>query len=261
MDAIIIAGGIPEPDEPLYEYTQGQPKALLDIAGKPMVQWILDALSGAETIDRVVLIGLSEEDSLECTKEITYVSNQGGMLQNVRAGMEKVLEINPDANHVLGVSSDIPAINSEMVDWMVKENEGTDLDLYYTVIRRKVMEERFPNSNRSYTRLKDAEVCGGDMNMIRATTVRTNDELWDRIVAARKNVFKQAALLGYGNLILLLSRQLTIDGAVKRVTKRMDITGRAVFSPYAEIGMDVDKPFQLEIVRADLMSKQQVAGA
>jgi hypothetical protein len=68
-------------------------------------------------------------------------------------------------------------------------------------------------------------------------------------------------LLGYGNLILLLSRQLTIDGAVKRVTKRMDITGRAVFSPYAEIGMDVDKPFQLEIVRADLMSKQQVAGA
>jgi GTP:adenosylcobinamide-phosphate guanylyltransferase len=261
MDAIIIAGGIPEPDEPLYEYTQGQPKALLDIAGKPMVQWILDALGGAELIDRVVLIGLSEEDSLECTKEITYVSNQGGMLQNVRAGMEKVLEINPDANHVLGVSSDIPAINSEMVDWMVKENEGTDLDLYYTVIRRKVMEERFPNSNRSYTRLKDAEVCGGDMNMIRATTVRTNDELWDRIVAARKNVFKQAALLGYGNLILLLSRQLTIDGAVKRVTKRMDITGRAVFSPYAEIGMDVDKPFQLEIVRADLMSKQQIAGA
>ena len=261
MDAIVIAGGIPEPDEPLYEYTQGQPKALLDIAGKPMVQWILDALGGAETIDRVVLIGLSEEDSLECAKEITYVSNQGGMLQNVRAGMEKVLEINPDANHVLGVSSDIPAINSEMVDWMVKENEGTDLDLYYTVIRRKVMEERFPNSNRSYTRLKDAEVCGGDMNMIRATTVRTNDELWDRIVAARKNVFKQAALLGYGNLILLLSRQLTIDGAVKRVTKRMDITGRAVFSPYAEIGMDVDKPFQLEIVRADLMSKQQVPGA
>ena len=261
MDAIVIAGGIPEPGEPLYEYTQGQPKALLDIAGKPMVQWILDALSGAKTIDRVVLIGLSDQESLECAKEITYVSNQGGMLQNVRAGMEKVLEINPDANHVLGVSSDIPAINSEMVDWMVKENEGTDLDLYYTVIRRRVMEERFPDSNRSYTRLKDAEVCGGDMNMIRATTVRTNDELWDRIVAARKNVFKQAALLGYGNLILLLSRQLTIEGAVKRVTKRMDITGRAVFSPYAEIGMDVDKPFQLEIVRADLMSKQQVAGA
>jgi GTP:adenosylcobinamide-phosphate guanylyltransferase len=261
MDAIVIAGGIPKPGDPLYEYTLGQPKALLDIAGKPMVQWVLDALGGAETIDQVVLIGLSEEDELEYSKRITYVPNQGGMLQNVRAGIEKVLELNPQAQHVLGVSSDIPAIKAEMVDWMVNENLGTDLDLYYTVIPRQVMEERFPNSKRSYTRLKDAEVCGGDMNMIRATTVKTNDELWDRIVAARKSVFKQAALLGYGNLFLLLSRQLTIEGAVKRVTKRMEITGRAVFSPYAELGMDVDKPHQLEILRADLISKQQLAGA
>jgi hypothetical protein len=144
-----------------------------------------------------------------------------------------------------------------MVDWMVNKNLETDLDLYYTVIPRHVMEQRFPNSNRSYTRLKDAEVCGGDMNMIRANTVNANEELWDRIVAARKSVFKQAALLGYGNLFLLLSRQLTMDGAVKRVTKRMDITGQAVISPYAELGMDVDKPHQLEILRADLMSKQQ----
>ena len=261
MDAVLIAGGIPEPGDPLYEYTLGQPKALLDIAGKPMVQWVLDALGGAETIDRVVLIGLSEEIKLECSKRIIYVPNQGGMLQNVRAGIEKALELNPQARHVLGVSSDIPAIQSEMIDWMVNEYLETDLDLYYIVITRQVMEERFPSSNRSYTRLKDAEVCGGDMNMIRANMVRTNNELWDRIVAARKSVFKQAALIGYGNLFLLLSRQLTIDGAVKRVTKRMNITGQAVFSPYAELGMDVDKPHQLDILRADLMSKQQVPNA
>jgi hypothetical protein len=93
--------------------------------------------------------------------------------------------------------------------------------------------------------------------MIRASTVNANEELWARIVAARKNVFKQAALLGYGNLILLLSRQLTLAGAVKRVTERMDITGKAVISPYAELGMDVDKPHQLEIVRAELAGVQQ----
>jgi hypothetical protein len=123
------------------------------------------------------------------------------------------------------------------------------------------MEQRFPNSNRSYTRLKDVEVCGGDLNMIRARTVKTNDELWNRILAARKNVFKQAALLGYGNLFLLLSRQVTIEGAVKRVTKRMDITGTAVVSPYAELGMDIDKPHQLEILREDLKRKQQIQDA
>ena len=50
MDAIVIAGGVPKPEDPLYEYTQGQPKALLDIAGKSMVQWVLDALAEADSI-------------------------------------------------------------------------------------------------------------------------------------------------------------------------------------------------------------------
>lgn len=252
MDAIVMAGGIPQPEDPLYEYTQGKPKALLDIAGKPMIQWVLDAISGSESIERVVLISLSEDTSLECTKPVTYLPDQGGLLENVRGGIEKVVEINSQAGHVLTISSDIPMIQSEMIDWMVRENSGTDLQLYYTVIPRDVMEKRFPESKRSYTRLKDAELCGGDLNMVHSSTVHSNEELWDRIIGARKNVFKQAALLGYGNLLLLLSRQLTLDGAVKRVTKKMDITGKAVISPFAELGMDVDKPHQLEIVRTEL---------
>ena len=252
MDAIVMAGGIPQAEDPLYEYTQGDPKALLDIAGKPMIQWVLDAISGSATVERVVLISLPEDANLECSKPVTYLPDQGGLLENVRGGIEKAVEINPQAEHVLTISSDIPMIQSEMIDWMVEENSGTNLQLYYTVIPREVMEKRFPESKRSYTRLKDAELCGGDLNMIHSSTVHSNVELWDSIIEARKNVFKQAALLGYGNLLLLLSRQLTLAGAVKRVTKKMDITGKAVISPYAELGMDVDKPHQLDIVRAEL---------
>jgi len=259
MNAIVTAGGIPQPGEPLYEVTQGGPKALLNVAGKPMVQWVLDALSGAINIERVVLVSLPEDSGLTCTKLVAYVPNQGGMLQNIRAGIEKVLEVDPQAKHILAVSSDIPAVTAEMVDWMVKTTMETDHDIYYSVIRKEVMDERYPGSKRSFTHLKDFDVCGGDMNVLRAKTVTANEELWEKIIASRKNVFKQAALLGYGNLFLLLSRQITIDNAVKRVTKRMDITGRVIICPYAEVGMDVDKPHQLEMVRADLAKRFQAA--
>jgi hypothetical protein len=114
------------------------------------------------------------------------------------------------------------------------------------------METRFPASKRSYTHLKDVEVCGGDMNMIRTSMITANDEIWERILAARKNVFKQAALIGYGTLFLLLLRQLNLENGIKRVCDRLNITGRVIFSPYAELGMDVDKPHQLEILKADL---------
>lgn len=252
MDAIVIAGGVPQPGEPLYAYTQGRPKALLDVAGKPMAQWVLDAISGAQSIDRIVIISLSEKDGIHCSKPVVFVPDQGGMLQNIRAGVQKVLELNPAARHVLTVSSDIPALRAEMVDWLIEATREDDCDIYYTVITRQVMETRYPTSKRSYVHLKDVEVCGGDMNVIRASTVTKNEELWERILAARKNAFKQAALLGYDNLLLLLLRQLTMDSAVRRVTRRMDISGRVVFSPFAEVGMDIDKPHQLEILRGDL---------
>jgi GTP:adenosylcobinamide-phosphate guanylyltransferase len=252
MDAIVTAGGIPLPGEPLYEFTNGRPKALLDIAGKPMIQWVLDAIGEAETVEQVIVVGLLEDSGVTCDKPTTFVAGMGGMLQNVRAGVQKLVELNPGAHHVLTVSSDIPAITGEMIDWTVNACIETDHDLYYNVITREVMEARYPNSKRSYIRLKDMEVCGGDMNAIRAKTVTANEALWERIIEARKNVFKQAALVGYDTLLLLLLRQMNIERGIKLVRKKLDISGRVLFCPYAEIGMDIDKPHQLEILRADL---------
>lgn len=252
MEAIVTAGGIPKPDEPLYAYTQGKSKALLDVAGKPMIQWVLDALCQAETIDTIVIMGLSEDSGLVCPKIAHYMPNQGSMLENIQAGVKQVEQINPQAHHTIIVSSDIPTITSDMVNWVVNTCMQTDDDVYYNLIERKVMEKRFPGSKRTYTRLKDYEVCGGDMNVIRTLSVTSNDALFERLISARKSVFKQAALIGYGTLILFLLHQLSMQSAIQRVAHRLNITGRAILCPYAEIGMDVDKPFQLEMVSSDL---------
>ena len=255
MDAVVIAGGIPQEGEPLYEYTQGASKAMLDIAGKPMVQWVLDALSGAETIENVVIVGLAEDSDLTCSKIAYFVPNRGDMIENVRAGVNKTLEVNPKTSHVIIVSSDVPAITSEMLDWLVNASTERDLDLYYTVIERQVMEKRFPTSKRSYVRLKDVEACGGDVNIIRASLATSDSEIWSRLIDARKNALKQAALIGFDTLILLLLHAVTLDRAVDKVTKRLKITGQPILCPFAETGMDVDKPNQLEVLRADLIQR------
>ena len=255
MDAIITAGGIPGPEEPLYDLTLGKSKAMLEIGGKPMVQWVLDALCGSNKIERIVMVGLEPDSGLVCSKPITYIPNQGGMLDNVRSSIDKVVELNPSAELILLVSSDIPAITTEMVDWSIDAAEETEDDMYYNIITKDVMEKRFPGSKRSYIRFSDAEICGGDMNIVRASAASGNDELWTRLIAARKNVFKQAALFGYSTLILLLTRRLSIHDVAPRLSRQIGIKGRAVFCPYAEIGMDVDKPYQFEILREDLESK------
>jgi len=255
FDALLSAGGIPQPGDSLYEFSQGRSKALIEIAGKPMVQWILDALSQAEHIGNVVIVGLSEEDGLTCKKPLSYVPNQGEMLPNIRAGAKRIVELNPQAEYCVLVPSDTPAITGEMVDWVLEQVRVPDDEMLYNVVEKAVMEARFPDSRRTFTRLKDAEVCGGDVTPVALRVILSSGGTWEKLSDARKSPLKQAALVGFDTLLLLLLRQLTIENAAKRASRSLGLRARAQRCPYAEIGMDVDKAHHLEVIRQYLEAK------
>jgi len=254
MDAIVLAGGKAGPEDPLYPYIQDKSKALVEIAGKPMAQWVLDALSGASSIDHVLVVGLDQDCGLTCAKPLHFLSDQGHMLDNIKAGLHHNSERNPSASRVLIASCDIPAITPEIVDWRVQRSLEYESDIDYVVVDRKTMEARFPGANRSYIKLKDYELCGGDVNVIRISLIE-KEKLWTRLIAARKNALKQAALLGIDLLLLLLMGRLSLKDAERRVSERIGVKGRACLSPYAEVAMDVDKPHQLELMRQDLANR------
>ncbi|MBI3739230.1 MAG: nucleotidyltransferase family protein [Chloroflexi bacterium] len=259
MDAIVTAGGIPQPDDPLYLYSKGESKALLDVAGKPMIQWVLDALSGAKNVDNVIVIGLTPKSGVTCKKPLYFLANEGRMLANIVAGVNKVREVNGNAQYALIVSSDIPAVTSKQIDWLIKTCMETKDDLYYGVCPREVMEARFPESKRTYTKLKDMQVCGADMNIAHVRLAREHLDVWEALIANRKNPAAQAKVMGLGTLFLLLTRQATLADFVERVSKRIGIKGRAIVWQGAEPCMDVDKPHQLEMMRADLVKRSRAA--
>lgn len=252
MDAIITAGGIPRPEDPLYTYSHGDSKALIDVAGKPMIQWVLDALSGAKRVNNVIIVGLSPKSGVTCKKPMHFVSNQGRMLANIVTGVNKALELNKKNQYVLIVSSDIPTLKSEMVDWLIDTCMETKDDLYYGVCPRDVMETRFPDSKRTYTHLKDMDVCGADMNVTHVRMATEHLDMWEQLIGTRKSPLRQAGIIGFGTLLALFMRRLTLEDAVRRVCERLGIKARAIVWPYAEPCMDVDKPSQLELLRADL---------
>jgi GTP:adenosylcobinamide-phosphate guanylyltransferase len=257
MDAIVTAGGIPIPEDPLYPYTNGDCKALVDVAGKPMIQWVLDALGEADNVENVIIIGLSPKSDVTCKKPLYYISNQGRMLANIVAGVSKSLELNPQSEYVLVASSDIPGINAEMVDWLVETCMETREDIYYGVIPREVMETRYPGSNRTYTKLKDIQLCGADMHITHVSMATEHLDMWEELIGNRKSPLKQAATIGFGTLFRVATRSITLDELVRTVTERLDITGRPIIWEHAEPGMDVDKPHQLELIREDLEKLHQ----
>jgi GTP:adenosylcobinamide-phosphate guanylyltransferase len=248
MDAIVTAGGIPQPKDPLYPYSNGSSKALIDVAGKPMIQWVLDALGASKKVDNVIIIGLSAKSGLTCKKPLHYVSNQGRMLANIVAGVNKSLELNKKNEYVLIVSSDIPTLKGEMVDWLVNTAMQTKDDIYYGVCPQEVMEKRFPASKRTYTHLSDMDVCGADVNIIHVNQVTQHLDTWEALIGNRKSPLRQ-----------LWRRKFTLKQLEQRACERIGMKGRAIIWQHAEPCMDVDKPHQLELMRADLEAQQKKA--
>jgi hypothetical protein len=223
-----------------------------------MIQWVMDALSASQRVESVVVVGIEKSSGVTCTKPLTFVPNQEGMFENLKVAALKMAELKPDTKVVVSLSSDIPAITGEMVDWVVRKVQETDDEIYYLVHSREVMETRFPESRRTYYRLGNVDVCGADIHAFDVALVTTNQDLWRRLMAARKNAFKQAALLGFGTLVLFILRILTVEKAAQRVSQHLKIRARAIFCPYAEAGMDADKPFQVDILSRDLAKRKVV---
>jgi GTP:adenosylcobinamide-phosphate guanylyltransferase len=252
IDAIITAGGIPVDGDPLYSYTQGIPKAMLKIAGKPMIQWVLDAVNECEHIERVVIIGLPKDTPLISRHETIFMESQGDMLNNIQTAAAALKRSDaPDARAFI-LASDVPGITSAMLNWLYETSNALVGDVFYTIIKKETMESRFPASNRTFIELADCQVCGGDVTVFRLEIADGERPIWKRLIAARKNPVKQARLIGLGILIPLLLKKLDLKTAERKISRRLHVIGHALVCPYAEMGMDVDKPHQFDILKAGL---------
>lgn len=250
LDAVILAGGTQRIDDPLYPESVRGSRSLIDIHGKPMVQWVIDALDEASSVAELYVIGLPADCGLHAVKPVHFLDDQGDMVDNIRHGVSQTHIDHPQRSKTLIASADIPAVKPHMVDWLASQvAEDPSRVLYYNVIAQQVMEASFPNSSRTYIPFKDVSVCGGDLNVVDKNIFASERPIWQKLTDARKRPLKQAGLIGFSTLLLVAMRLITLEGAVKRVTKRLDLDARAFLNPYAEIGMDADKPHQLAILR------------
>jgi GTP:adenosylcobinamide-phosphate guanylyltransferase len=256
FDTLILAGGITTIDDPLYEECPNGPRSLINLHGKPMVQWVIDALDAAPEVTQHYVIGLPPDTVLKASKRIHYLPDQGDMLDNIRSGVLHTYQAHPERAKILLASSDIPAIEPHMVAWLASQvAEDPTQMIYYNIITQATMEARFPNANRSFVRFKDVAVCGGDINVIDKRLFINENPIWQRITNARKQPLKQAGMIGFDTLLLIALRLITLEATVKRVRKRLNLEAKALLFPFAEIGMDADKPHQLAILRQQLEAR------
>ncbi len=144
-------------------------------------------------------------------------------------------------------AGDVPAITPEMVSWMLKAIPELDADLVYTVVERNVMESTFPESKRTYLRLKDKDVCGGDIFALRLDRRVQEHPIWEKLIAARKKPLKQAAIFGFDTLFLVLTHQITLYDLERKLSKKLGLAAKTLTLPMLKWGWMLIRCFNFKL--------------
>ncbi len=248
IDVLVMAGG--GKVEPLTEQEGVTNKAFIPINGKPLLVYILEGLSGAKSVNKTVIVG--PEEDLHTLQQagfsFTLIPEAGTMLENAAAGMSAV---DPDKLCLI-VTGDIPLLDKNVVEDFLKLCEPFDADFYYPILTRESCESRFPETKRTYVRLKDGTFTGGNMVLLRPGWFLKNRHRLEMFIANRKKPLKLLRMFPPIFIVKYFCRRLCVADLEKKLSQLMLLQARAVPCDLVALGTDVDKLSDLTVVRETL---------
>ncbi|NJN54852.1 MAG: NTP transferase domain-containing protein, partial [Anaerolineae bacterium] len=195
---------------PHYEYTQGEPKALLDMHGRTLLERVVDAAQESKYIEDVIVVGLGSDRGMTFQRPVIHLPDHGSLVQNGIAGLNWISQNKPQATHFFGASGDVPLLSGTIIDDLIETCRPFEYGVYYNFVTRQAMEKRFPHSTRTYVKLKGLEVAGGDIAVM-STQLGQQQELLETLANARKHAWKIARIVGLRMLLKLLFRQVSLE--------------------------------------------------
>lgn len=251
VDAVILAGGDGVVIDPTCRF-----KGLVPVAGKPLVEWVVDAFHSAETINEIaVVIPTAEGLGAWVDRVDKLVVSDGMFMENVLAGAASFRVDRP----VLVATGDIPLVTPEAIDDLVRASLETEADFTYPMVRRDQMEREFPGSERTYFRLRSGWHTGGNAMLVNPRLLPAARELGQRLFDQRKNAAGMLKIAGLGFVVRFVMGRLEPHDLAGKIEQLLGGTSAAVVTEHASLAVDVDKPSDLALVERAL--RDRAAGA
>jgi GTP:adenosylcobinamide-phosphate guanylyltransferase len=234
VDALVLAGGDGEVIDPGVAA-----KGLVKIAGKPMVQWVLEALRAAKTVREIAVVipAGSDTGGWEHLADYLALSN-GSFVENITAGVDAL----KGDIAVAGVTSDIPTLVPEAIDDLVEQTFKQRAAVSYPLISEEDLLAAYPGSERTFVKIRGGRVTGGNVMVFAPHVFERMQDLAQQMFEARKSPVKMARIVGPVFVTKMMSGQLNPRDVEKRLNKLLGVKCAAIYTRYPCIGADVDKP-------------------
>jgi GTP:adenosylcobinamide-phosphate guanylyltransferase len=245
MNAIVLAGA---PNKgALRQVSPAQYEAEIDIAGRPMLEYVVLALERVQSINRIVIVGYESMLSANGFKDkhIDFVTPGSSVIESLENGINVLALGEP----VLILTSDIPLITKEALENFLNQCKSLSGDIFYSFVPKTVNDQKYPGVQRTYVRLREGTFTGGNLVLLSPETISDKLTTLTKAVALRKKPLKLCRMLGWWYLWKLFIGNLTIKEIEGRVAEVLGVKVVGIVSPYPEVGIDVDKPSDLKLAR------------
>jgi GTP:adenosylcobinamide-phosphate guanylyltransferase len=251
IDALILAGSRC-PNDPVAALGGVPHKALLPIAGRPMLSYVLDAVRGVPEVARIFV----------CIDDATDLSTAAGSVAFQRvppaaspaASLAAALQKIDGQRPLLVTTADHPLLTTAIIRHFL-DHTVPDADLSVGLAEEATITAAFPEGKRTFYRLGGKGYSGCNLFLARRPGAAGVAEYWRRMEMHRKRPLRLVREIGIGVLVRYALGLLSLDAAFAHVSRLTGATIKPVLLPFAEAATDVDKPTDFVLVESLLKKR------
>ena len=124
-----------------YGSSRLQGKPLIEVGGKPIIQWVFEKAVQATLTDRVIIATDNEKIYETC---LMFGAEAEMTLESHNSGSDRIAEVverHPEIGYIVNLQGDEPMIDPENIDKVVRLVKNSDADVSTLVTEIKDMEE------------------------------------------------------------------------------------------------------------------------
>lgn len=239
---LVLAGGEKGPLSQVGDYSS---KAMIPLHNKPMIDWVLDAYKPLDYFDHTVVVGPEELNSCKSMEGEKIRLNGGGtLIQNLLLGIGYIkTHIYQCSSHHKGYVisfCDAVFLTPELIEHTMKniESSGADIVLHY-VEKESFVRDNLP-SKRTYIPMEGKLYTGSVIYYVRKFSMVMG--LLKKLSQFRKHRKDPGKLLE-----IIGAESDSLEDIEEALSTSINGKVKIFISPFSGMGMDVDKPSDLEL--------------
>lgn len=249
VTALVLAGRRGGGPDPMAAAAGVSHKALLPVAGVPMLLRVVSALRASPAVGRIVVCIEAPGETLSGLGGLDGVLPRTAATSPARSAAAALEEFGAP---LLVTTADHALLTPAMVGHFVSA-VPPGAAAAAALARSDTVLSGHPGTRRTWLRFRDGAFSGCNLFLLAdAEGGAKAVGFWQRVEGARKRPLAMARLLGPLPLLRFALGRLTLRAALDALERRCGARLAAVEMPFADAAVDVDKPADLALAEARL---------